>query len=74
MDKSLTIAEIEAKYHHEWVLVGDPETNESLEVVSGKVLCHSANRDEFDRRMLELKPKKFAIIYPEINQSATFVL
>lgn len=41
----MTIEEIETQFDGEWVLVGDPETNESLEVMRGKVLCHSANRD-----------------------------
>ena len=51
MDKTLTISEIESQFDSEWVLVEDPQTNEALEVQSGKVLYHSGNRDEFDRKV-----------------------
>jgi hypothetical protein len=74
MDKFMTIAEIESRYQNEWILLENPETNEALEVLSGRVLFHSADREEFDRKMVALKPKKFAILYPEVNGDATFVL
>ena len=41
----MTIEEIESQFDGEWVLIGDPETNEALEVMRGKVLCHSVDRD-----------------------------
>jgi uncharacterized pyridoxal phosphate-containing UPF0001 family protein len=40
----MTLQEMEAKFDSEWILVGDPQTNESLEVVKGTVLCHSKDR------------------------------
>ena len=48
----LTMAEIESQFPSEWVLVEDPQTNESLEVQSGRVLYHSRDRDEFDRNVI----------------------
>ncbi len=63
MDKTLTIAEIESQFDSEWVLVEDPQTNEALEVQSGRVLYHSKNRDEFDRKVLEFRPKRFAVLF-----------
>ena len=63
MEKTLTIAEIESQFDSEWVLVEDPQTNESVEVQSGKVLYHSKNRDEFDRKALEFHPKRFAVVF-----------
>jgi hypothetical protein len=44
-------------------LVGDPETNDELEVQSGKVLYHSKDKTEFDRKVMEFHPKRFAVIY-----------
>ena len=38
MEQEMTIEEIESQFDSEWVLVGDPETNEHLEVLRGKVL------------------------------------
>ena len=35
MSDVLTVGEIESQFRSEWVLVGDPETDESLHVQSG---------------------------------------
>ena len=63
MNKTLTITEIELQFDSEWVLLEDPQTNEAFEVQSGKVLYHSKNRDEFDRKALDFHPKRFAVLY-----------
>ena len=63
MDDLLTIAQIEAQFESEWVLVEDPQTNEALEVQSGKVRWHSQDRDEVYRKAVELRPRRFAMLY-----------
>ena len=63
MDKIMTLEEIESQFDSEWVLVEDPQTNEALEVRAGRVLYHSKDRDEFDRKVLELRPRRFAVLY-----------
>lgn len=63
MDEVLTRGEIEAQFQSEWVLIEEPETNEALEVQSGKVRCHSKDREEVYRKAVELRPKRFAILY-----------
>jgi hypothetical protein len=63
MNESLTLNEIEARFESEWVLIGDPQTDENLCVQSGIVLCHSKDRDEVYRRAIELRPKRFAMHY-----------
>lgn len=62
MDEALTIAEIEEKFLSEWVLVEDPQTSPGLEVLGGRVRCHSKDRDEVYRKAVELRPKRFAIL------------
>jgi len=62
-DKVITIAEIESQFESEWVLVEDAQTNEALEVLSGRVRCHSKDRDEVYRKAVELRPKRFAMLY-----------
>ncbi|MDB5349405.1 MAG: hypothetical protein JWN86_652 [Planctomycetota bacterium] len=57
MTERLTYPEIVARYAPEWVLIGDPETDEHLEILSGEVLIHSPDRDELGRRMLALQPR-----------------
>jgi len=63
MEEVLTIAQIEAQFDSEWILVGDPQTNEALEVQSGKVLWHSKDRDEVYRKAVELRPKRSPMLY-----------
>ena len=63
MAEILTAAEIESRFKSEWVLVEDPETNEALEVLRGKVRFHSKDRDEVYRKAVELPPKRFAMLY-----------
>ena len=63
MDEVLTLEQIEARFPSEWVLVADPELTDSLVVVKGRVLCHSANRDDVYRKARELQPTHSAILY-----------
>ena len=63
MDEVLTNDEIKARFAPDWVLVGDPETDESLEVHAGRVLFHSPNREEVYRKAIEVRPIRFAFLY-----------
>ena len=63
MDEVLTIAEIEGKFDSEWVLIEDPSTDESLAVRGGTVRWHDKDRDEVYRRAVQIRPKRFAILY-----------
>lgn len=63
MNDFMSIAEIEAQFKSEWILVEDPETTPTLEVTGGKVLWHSKDRDEVYKKALELKPKHSAFLY-----------
>jgi hypothetical protein len=63
MNQVLTITEIKAKFQSEWVLVEDPDSNDSLEVRSGRVRYHSKDRDEVYREAVKLRPKRFAMLY-----------
>jgi len=59
----MTVPQIERLFESEWVLIGNPESNENLEVQAGEVLWHSKDRDEVYRKAIELRPKRFAILY-----------
>jgi hypothetical protein len=63
MSDVMTKAEIEARFVGEWILVEDPETNEWLEVLRGRVICHSKDRDVIDRELLARRPKHSAVLY-----------
>ena len=63
MNEVLTIDEIKSRFDAEWILVEDPELSEKLEVMGGKVLYHSKNRDEVYKQAIKLRPKHSAYLY-----------
>ena len=63
MDQEMTIEEIRSQFDSEWVLIEDPRTDEELNVLGGKVLHHSKDRDEVYRKAVALRPKRSAVIY-----------
>jgi hypothetical protein len=63
VNEVLTIAEIEGKFDSEWVLIEDPTTDASLAVRGGTVRWHDRDRDEVYRRAVQIRPKRFAILY-----------
>ncbi|MEK6301816.1 MAG: hypothetical protein AABO41_13985 [Acidobacteriota bacterium] len=74
MRNVLTAAEIESQFPSEWVLVEDPETNESLEVRKGVVIYHSKDRDEVYHKAVELRPKRFAMLYTGTMPQGTAIV
>lgn len=75
MDEILTVAQIEARFVAEWVLLEDPQTDDALEVHGGAVRYHSKDRDEVYRKAVELRPKRFAVLYTgSIPKHAAVVL
>ncbi len=63
MDELLTLAQIEAQFESEWILIEAPLTNEALEVQGGTVRWHGKDREEVYRKAVEMRPKRFAILY-----------
>jgi hypothetical protein len=63
MDEMLTIDEIESRYAPDWVLIGEPQVDEKLSVLGGKVLFHSPDRDEVWRKAGELGLDRTAVRY-----------
>ena len=74
-EQSMTIKEMQARFAGEWILVADPQTNEALEVLKGKVLQHGPDRDEVYRQAVTRRPKRCAILYTgELPQDTAVVL
>ena len=63
MNQTLAFAEIKKQFNGEWVLIVDPVTTKSLEIVQGKVAWHSKDRDEVYQKALEIKPRHSAILF-----------
>jgi hypothetical protein len=63
MEKLLTMDEIESCFPSEWVLLEDIELTPELEIVRGKVVWHSKDRDEIHTKALEMRPRRPALLY-----------
>jgi hypothetical protein len=63
MNEVLIIDEIKTRYPSEHVLLEDPQLDEHLEVLTGRVLWHSKDLQEVYRKGIELRPKHSAFIH-----------
>jgi hypothetical protein len=57
MNEVLTRAEMEARFDGEWLLIAGPELDENLEVLSGRVVSHSTDRDVVYGKGMEMRPR-----------------
>jgi hypothetical protein len=75
MNEVLTIAEIKSRFDGEWILVEDPELDDDQEVLRGRVVWHSKDRDEVYQKAIELRPKHSAFLYTgRMPEGAAIVL
>jgi len=63
MADMLSVAEIQEQFASQGVLLDEPQTSETLEVQAGRVLFHSQDRDEVYRKAIELRPRRFAVLF-----------
>jgi hypothetical protein len=64
MSDPMTMAEIEAAFPSEWVLLSNPQTDPSQGILGGQVIHHSKDRDEVDEQASTLPvPRHFAVVY-----------
>lgn len=65
MEQVLKIEEIEKLFDAEWILLDEPQTDEQLNVLGGKVVYHHPDKVTFDREVLKIQPHPtdFAVIY-----------
>ena len=75
MEHEMTVQEIETQFDDEWVLIADPETDDHLHVIKGKVICHSKDRDEVYREAVALRPARCAVLFTgQIPENTAVVL
>jgi len=63
MEQRMTVEEMWARFPDEWIFIEDPRTDKSLELLSGKVVHHSKDRDEVYRKAVARRPKRSAFLY-----------
>jgi hypothetical protein len=59
----MTLKQIHQSFPSEWVLVVDPEVDRHEEVIRGRVLFHSKDRDDVDRAALKFRPRNSAFLF-----------
>ncbi|MEM6613057.1 MAG: hypothetical protein AAF652_12550 [Cyanobacteria bacterium P01_C01_bin.72] len=75
MSKIMTFEEIEQNYNGQWVLIAYTETDEDLKVVKGKVIAHSANREDVYQALANADKQPLAIEYMgQVPEDLAFIL
>lgn len=71
----MTFEEIEQNYDGQWVLIAYTETDEDLKVVKGKVIAHSANKEDVYQALAEAGEQPLAIEYMgSVPEDLAFIL
>jgi hypothetical protein len=55
-------------------LLEDPVADAGRAIQSGRVLCHSKDRDEVYREAIALRPRRFAILYTGTMPDGTAII
>ena len=63
MSVVLTYDEIKQQYPDEWLLIADAEMDEEMNILRGKVVAHSKDRDEVYRSLLTVPGRRISIEY-----------
>ena len=75
MSEIMTFADMKLKYDGEWVLISYIETDENLQVVKGKVLAHSPNKEDIYYALKSIEEQPLAIEYMgEVPEDLAFIL
>jgi hypothetical protein len=59
----MSVKEMYKRYPSEWILIGNPVSDKSLNPLRGELLFHSKDRDEMYRAALRIRPGHFATLY-----------
>ena len=63
MNEVLTRAEMEARFDGEWVLIADPEVDNNLEVLSGRVVSHGQDPEAVYQEAIDQHIRRWASLY-----------
>ncbi len=74
MNDVMTLDEVNEQFDSEWVLLGDIVQNDHHEIVRGRVLFHSKDRDEMYRKLVELRPKRAATHFTGAMPAGTAIV
>jgi len=71
----MTRQQIYARYPSQWILVADPISDKDFNLVRGRVIFHSKDRDSMYRAAIKQRPARFATLFTgKPRQDMEFVL
>lgn len=65
MSELMTFADMERSYDGQWILIAYTKTDDNLQVIEGKVIAHSINKDDIYRALEAASEQSLAIEYKE---------
>jgi hypothetical protein len=75
MSEIMTFEEIKKNYNGQWVLIAYSETDEDLQVVKGKVIAYSTNREDIYQALELAGEQPLAIEYMgQVPEDLAFIL
>ena len=75
MSEILTFEEIKLRYDGQWVLIAYTETDEELQVIKGKVVAHSDNKEDIYQALESAGEQPLAIEYMgQVPEDIAFIL
>jgi hypothetical protein len=74
MSEILTTAEIQRRFRSEWILLEDPQVSKDLRVLRGRVVFHSPDRDEVDRKAIQLRLRHSAWLFTGMIDAETAIV
>ncbi|MFM2313403.1 MAG: hypothetical protein RLZZ04_2679 [Cyanobacteriota bacterium] len=75
MSEIMTFEEIKKNYHGQWVLIAYSEADEDLQVVKGKVIAYSTNKEDIYQALELAREQPLAIEYMgQVPEDLAFIL
>jgi hypothetical protein len=75
MSEIMTLEEIKKNYNGQWVLIAYSETDEDLQVVKGKVIAHSTDKENIYQALELAGEQPLAIEYMgQVPEDLAFIL
>jgi hypothetical protein len=70
----LSIEDIEQRFPRQWVLIDDPEADQTEAVLSGRVIWHSADKHEVYEKLRKLDSNDVAVFFTGPLPKAYYLL
>lgn len=75
MSEIITFEEIKQRYDGQWVLIAYTEANDEFEVIEGKVIAHSAKKEDIYQALEMSTEQPLAIEYiGQLPEDIAFIL